>query len=88
MGLLFFYLSLALFVSFMCSILEAVLLSTTSSYIASLDDNKKVSGKHAEDIDTEFHIDFSPYIGTAWDAPVDTSIDKEAVQQLAEKITP
>ena len=57
------------------------------SYIASLDDNKKVSGKHAQSIDTEFHVDFSPYIGTAWDTPVDTSIEKEAVQQLAEKIT-
>jgi 2-oxoglutarate dehydrogenase E1 component len=56
-------------------------------YIASLDDNKRVSSKHAEDIDTEFHIDFSPYIGTAWDAPVDTSIDEATVRQLAEKIT-
>lgn len=36
MGLLLFYLFIALFVSFICSILEAVLLSITSSYIGSL----------------------------------------------------
>lgn len=33
MGLIFFYLSIALGISFMCSILEAVLLSTSVSYI-------------------------------------------------------
>lgn len=55
MGLLFFYLSLALFVSFLCSILEAVLLSTTPSYIASLDDDskfKKTLEALKNDIDT------------------------------------
>lgn len=36
MTLLFFYLFLALFVSFLCSILEAVLLSSTNSYIETL----------------------------------------------------
>ena len=41
MALLFFYLFLALFVSFLCSILEAVLLSVTPSYIGSLDDSAK-----------------------------------------------
>lgn len=55
MGLLFFYLSLALFISFLCSILEAVLLSITPSYIASMDDNarfKKMLGGLKADIDT------------------------------------
>lgn len=41
MALLFFYLFLALFVSFLCSILEAVLLSVTPSYIGSLDDGAR-----------------------------------------------
>jgi len=41
MALLFFYLFLALFVSFLCSILEAVLLSISPSYIGSLDDGAK-----------------------------------------------
>ncbi|MDD5548573.1 MAG: DUF21 domain-containing protein, partial [Sulfurovaceae bacterium] len=36
MTLLLTYLSLALFVSFMCSMLEAVLLSSTNSYIETL----------------------------------------------------
>jgi len=40
MGLLFFYLALALLVSFLCSILEAVLLSITPSYIGSLPEGK------------------------------------------------
>lgn len=34
MGLLIFYLALALGVSFLCSIMEAVLLSVTPSYVA------------------------------------------------------
>ena len=57
------------------------------NYIALLDDNKKVSSKHAEDIDTEFQIDFTPYIDTPWDTPADTSIDEATVRQLAKKIT-
>lgn len=57
------------------------------NYIASLDTNKKVSGKHASNIDTEFHIDYSPYIATAWNASVDTSLDSDTVKQLTTKIT-
>lgn len=55
MGLLFFYLALALLVSFLCSILEAVLLSITPSYIGSLDDSstfKKVIETLKKDMDT------------------------------------
>ncbi len=42
MTLLIFYLALALLVSFLCSILEAVFLSIHSSYIASLSDQPKL----------------------------------------------
>jgi len=55
MGLLFFYLSLALFVSFLCSILEAVLLSITPSYIGSLEEGahfKTILEKIKKDLDT------------------------------------
>ncbi|MCP3850750.1 MAG: DUF21 domain-containing protein [Gammaproteobacteria bacterium] len=55
MGLLFFYLSLALFVSFLCSILEAVLLSITPTFIVSMDEQsslKKVLTALKADIDT------------------------------------
>ena len=55
MGLLFFYLSLALLVSFLCSILEAVLLSITPSYIGALKDGttfKKILESLKKDIDT------------------------------------
>lgn len=55
MNLLIFYLFLALGVSFLCSILEAVLLSVTHSYIAIMERKGTVSGKllrrYKEDID-------------------------------------
>ena len=44
MGLLIFYVLLALGVSFLCSVMEAVLLSVTPSYIASLQSKGKPSG--------------------------------------------
>ncbi|MDZ7717277.1 MAG: hemolysin family protein [Balneolaceae bacterium] len=44
MGLLLFYLALAIGVSFLCSILEAVLLSITPSYIAVLEKQGHASG--------------------------------------------
>lgn len=54
MGLLSFYLALALFVSFLCSILEAVLLSVTPSYIVSLPEGqfKRTLENLKKDIDT------------------------------------
>ncbi|MEX0648558.1 MAG: hemolysin family protein [Balneolaceae bacterium] len=45
MGLLFFYLALAIGVSFLCSILEAVLLSITPSYAAVLEKKSMKTGK-------------------------------------------
>ncbi len=58
-----------------------------NNYIASLDTNKRVSGKHASNIDTKFHIDYSPYIGTTWNAPVVTSLDGDTIKQLTKRIT-
>lgn len=55
MTLLIFYLLLAIGVSFLCSILEAVLLSMNDSYIAMLESDEKPHGtilrKYKEDID-------------------------------------
>ena len=48
MELLLFYLSLAIIVSFFCSILEAVLLSMSSSYIAVLSESGSPAGKLLE----------------------------------------
>lgn len=48
MGLLIFYLSLAVLVSFLCSILEAVLLSLTPSYISAARKSGSRSGKLLE----------------------------------------
>ena len=44
MTLLLIYLAIAIGVSFLCSILEAVLLSTTSSFVASLSDERPHAG--------------------------------------------
>lgn len=44
MGLLLFYLALALCVSFLCSIMEAVLLSLSASYVARLEHDKPELG--------------------------------------------
>ncbi len=55
MGLLIFYLSLAIGVSFLCSILEAVLLSITPSYIAMMENKHpktgQILGEVKDDID-------------------------------------
>ncbi|THB74467.1 MAG: DUF21 domain-containing protein [Desulfobulbaceae bacterium] len=55
MGLLIFYVSLALGVSFLCSIMEAVLLSISASYIAKTEQENPVLGKklkhYKQDID-------------------------------------
>lgn len=50
MGLLLFYLVLAIGVSFLCSVLEAVLLSITPSYVAVLEKNESKSGKILRDL--------------------------------------
>jgi len=48
MGLLLFYLAIAIGVSFLCSILEAVLLSTTPSYVETLKIDKPRAGAIVE----------------------------------------
>lgn len=48
MGLLIFYLALALGVSFLCSVLEAVLLSVTPAYVAALADAGGPAGKRLQ----------------------------------------
>ena len=45
MTLLFFYLAIAIGVSFLCSILEAVLLSTSLGYVEQLKTEKPLRGK-------------------------------------------
>ena len=45
MTLLFVYIAIALGVSFLCSILEAVLLSVTPSHIARLEQERPATGR-------------------------------------------
>ena len=49
MGLLFFYLFLALIVSFLCSIMESVLLSTPQSFVVVENDKGKAWAKRLYD---------------------------------------
>lgn len=49
MGLLLFYIILALGVSFLCSVMEAVLLSVTPSYIAMLEQKGSALGAHLKE---------------------------------------
>ena len=54
MSALLFYLSIALVISFICSLTEAVLLSIPQSYLASIRDDQKWAGSllsYKEDID-------------------------------------
>lgn len=53
MTLLFIYLAVAIGISFLCSILEAVLLSITPGYIAEVSSNNPDSGKQIEKVKTQ-----------------------------------
>lgn len=53
MGLLLFYLFLAIGVSFLCSILEAVLLSISPSYVAVQEKENPVTGKILKELKTD-----------------------------------
>ena len=53
MGLLIIYLLLAVGVSFICSILDAVLLSVNMSYISVLEDSKPKAGKVLKEVKSD-----------------------------------
>ena len=53
MGLLLFYVALALGVSFLCSIMEAVLLSVSPSYVAGMEADGSVVGRKLADLKRE-----------------------------------
>ena len=55
MNLLIFYFSLAIGISFLCSILEAILLSITMSYISVLEKEKHKSGKLLRELKTDIN---------------------------------
>jgi len=57
MTLLFIYLAIAIGVSFLCSILEAVLLSITPGYVAQITSNRPLAGKQL--IKVKQHLDES-----------------------------
>ena len=56
-------------------------------YIDSLDHNTAVAGPRAENVSHDFLIDYSPYKGSSWDIVLNTNIDADTVDRLAERIT-
>ena len=57
------------------------------TYIEYLDDNKTAAGKLSDHIDTKYMIDYTPYRGTSWLAPVTTAIDDGQITRFAQRIT-
>ena len=55
MALLIFYIALALGVSFLCSIMEAVLLSVNPSYVAQMEQQKPLIGRKLREM--KDHVD-------------------------------
>jgi 2-oxoglutarate dehydrogenase E1 component len=68
-------------------ITEADLEAMTNGYIEQLDSNKTFDGKLADNVDNKFSIDFSPFIGTAWESECNTSISEGQISHYADIIT-
>ncbi len=58
-----------------------------TEYIDSLESNLGVAGTHAEHPNPKFLIDYSRFVGTQWNDPIDTTISEAAVAKLSEAIT-
>lgn len=56
-------------------------------YIATLEHGQPVSMTPCADRYPEYRINFTPYIGTRWDMPTETSIPMDTVQRLTERLT-
>lgn len=59
----------------------------TDNYINHLDSNRAAAGKLAKNIDTSHLIDYTPFKGSTWRVPVDTSLSDEDIKRLTERIT-
>lgn len=57
------------------------------AYLKALDLEQEVVARPRLDKEINHMVDWSPYIGHTWDAPVDTSITMEDVEKLGVKIT-
>ena len=58
-----------------------------TNYLESLESNKSVAGTHAEHSSPEFLLNYSAYTGTHWTDQADTTINKETIGRLSERIT-
>ncbi len=58
-----------------------------TEYIDSLESNQGVAGTHAEHPNPKFLIDYSRFVGTQWDDPIDTTISETAVAKLSQALT-
>ncbi|MGI9302505.1 MAG: 2-oxoglutarate dehydrogenase E1 component [Gammaproteobacteria bacterium] len=65
---------------------EAEYIAMDESYLERLQANVVVSGPLATDVDRTHLVDFSPYLGTPWNAPSATAISRKRISRLAEKM--
>ena len=56
-------------------------------YVASLERGQPVSAPHGPDRHSEYRINFAPYMGNAWDMPVETAISIDTIRRLSERLT-
>ncbi|MEX2516621.1 MAG: 2-oxoglutarate dehydrogenase E1 component [Gammaproteobacteria bacterium] len=56
-------------------------------YVASLEENKSVSAPLAEEVHTEFLINYEPFRGTRWDMPVDTTLTPDEIKHYTDLFT-
>jgi len=56
-------------------------------YRNALDEGRIVARDILRDVKHEFLVDWSPYFGSKWDDPVDTSVPLETLKELGQRIT-
>ncbi len=61
--------------------------STQDAYIASLEANRMVAGARASYPDHRYLINYDSFRNTAWDAPVDTTVDPASIAGWTERFT-
>lgn len=59
----------------------------TEAYKAALDDNIVVSRPYSDVTDTRFKINYEPYRSTSWRDNVDTTIGRDLIVKLSEKLS-
>lgn len=57
------------------------------NYISALEANQPVSAPLASNVRSEYLVNFEPFRDHRWDEPVDTTLDRAAIEHLTERFT-